>query len=73
VCQDVCPWNVKFASATNDPGLAPRPGLARPEIEELGAIEDAEFAQRYGDTALARAGAAGLRRNVAALRERKRQ
>jgi len=30
VCQDVCPWNVRFATPTTDPELAPRPELSAP-------------------------------------------
>lgn len=70
VCQDVCPWNVRFAAPTADPALAPRADLAEPDVALLAAGDDAAFAQRFGDTPLSRAGAAGMRRNVAALTER---
>lgn len=67
VCQDVCPWNVKFAQPTSDTKLAPRPELSAPSLDELGSCDDAEFTSRFGDTPLARAGAGGMRRNVAAV------
>jgi epoxyqueuosine reductase len=67
VCQDVCPWNVKFAESTSDPGLAPRAELADPDLDALIACGDDEFASRFGDTPLARPGAAGMRRNAAAV------
>jgi epoxyqueuosine reductase len=66
VCQDVCPWNVKFAVPATDPALAPRPELRAPDLAALLAADEAEFHHRYADTPFARPGAAGMRRNVAA-------
>jgi epoxyqueuosine reductase len=70
VCQDVCPWNQRFAAPTTDASLAARAELAQPDPAVLGAGDAAEFARRFGDTPLARAGSAGMRRNVAAMRIR---
>jgi epoxyqueuosine reductase len=69
VCQDVCPWNVRFAAPTADAAFAPRAELANPEAARL-VLDDDAFARRFGDTPLARTGAGGMRRNVAAVRER---
>ena len=70
ICQDVCPWNVKFASPTDDTAFAPRDELARPDIDLLRAVDDADFNRRFEDTPLSRAGARGIRRNAAAIKER---
>ena len=67
VCQDVCPWNEKFAVPTRDAELAPDPAVAGAEPEELLGMDDATFAARYGDTPFARPGAGGMRRNAAAV------
>jgi len=67
VCQDVCPWNVRFASVTPDADLAPRPGLAAPDPMDLLDTPAQSFDERYGVTAFARAGPAGMRRNAAAV------
>ena len=69
VCQDVCPWNEKFAVPTEDPELASRPSVtaAAADPAELLAVDDAAFAARYGDTPFARPGRAGMRRNAAAV------
>ena len=67
VCQDVCPWNVTFAEPTSDPELAVRAAVAAPEPAELLAVAPEEFERRFGDTAFERPGAAGLRRNAAAV------
>src|SRR5438874_8839790 len=50
VCQDVCPWNVKFACASEDPDLAPRPDLAAPDLPALLEMDRDTFTRRYGDT-----------------------
>jgi epoxyqueuosine reductase len=69
VCQEVCPWNVKFARAADDPALESDAALARLDLRELIALPDAEFERRYGHTALGRAGAAGMRRNARLVAE----
>ncbi len=67
VCQDVCPWNVSFARATSDPGFAPRPEVARPDVHALATTDERDFARRYGGTPFTRPGYRGMRRNAAAL------
>src|SRR6266480_3970658 len=67
VCQDVCPWNEKFAVPARDAELAPDPAAVYADPEELLAMDDATFAARYGDTPFARPGAGGMRRNAAAV------
>jgi epoxyqueuosine reductase len=67
VCQDVCPWNVKFARPTRDAELACRPELAQPDLDTLLALEADAFEQRFGDTAFERPGAAGMGRNASAV------
>ena len=68
VCQDVCPWNVSFAQPTRDPGFAPRPEIAQPDIRELAQIDDDDFQRRYQGTPFTRPGYGGMRRNAAAVR-----
>ena len=68
ICQDVCPWNVSFAQATADEGFAPRPDVMAPDPEAMATMSDEAFARRYGDTPFSRPGAAGMRRNAAAVR-----
>jgi epoxyqueuosine reductase len=73
VCQDVCPWNVSFAQPTTDSGFTSRPDVMAPDPDALVSMNDAEFAQRYGDTPFSRPGLRGMRRNAAALRPRTRR
>jgi epoxyqueuosine reductase len=66
VCQDVCPWNERFARVpAADGALAPRAAEIAPDLAGLLALDDAGFAARFGDSAVARAGRRGLARNAA--------
>jgi epoxyqueuosine reductase len=71
VCQDVCPWNVKFARDVTEPALAPRAEIADVTREEWAAMDEAEWKRRTQGTAIRRAKWEGFRRNVrAALSKR---
>jgi epoxyqueuosine reductase len=68
VCQDVCPWNEKFARPAplgtsldfeGDRGLIP--------LDEIAGLTPAAFRERYGWTALERSGLEGLQRNARAV------
>jgi epoxyqueuosine reductase len=65
VCQDVCPWNVRFARPTTDPDFAPLPVV---DSEQWATIDAPAFDRRYGTTPFTRPGLAGMRRNAAAVR-----
>ena len=66
ICQDVCPWNVRFARTTSDATLAIRPETAHPDVRELLKMDSATFESRYADTAFERPGIEGMRRNAQA-------
>lgn len=67
ICQEVCPWNDKFARPTQDPRFSPRPELSHPPIGELAEIDEERFTSTYKDTAFERTRAEGLRRNAIAV------
>jgi len=64
ICQDVCPWNHKFATPAADPVLEQDQALADLELDEILRLSDADFENRYGWTAMERPGAGGMRRNA---------
>jgi epoxyqueuosine reductase len=63
VCQEVCPWN-RFAPKTTEPAFDPRPGLPRPELSELLAMDDGAFRRRFRGSPIQRAKRQGLQRNA---------
>ncbi len=69
ICQDVCPWNVKFARPTREPRFAAPAPDARPTLQALSSMSDATFDAVFGHTAMERAGARGLRRNALVVLE----
>ncbi len=64
VCQDVCPWNLKFASVGNDSSLKLNSSRAYEDLDYLCQIDDREFEERFGWTPLERPGPEGIRRNA---------
>ncbi len=74
VCQDVCPWNVRFARPLGEPVFAPRAAFgtgdgavkdARTLARELLAMSQAEFSAAFKGSPVKRAKRRGLARNAA--------
>jgi epoxyqueuosine reductase len=65
ICNDVCPWNQRFARPTSVAEFQPG-HLAGLEPASFESMTEAEFARRFGDTPLERAGLDGMRRNFRA-------
>ena len=63
VCNEVCPWNLRFAEQTSTDAFRPRHALDGAGPELFDAMDEEEFARRFGDTPLERAGLQGMRRN----------
>lgn len=66
VCNDVCPWNMRFAAATAAPEYQDRAAVASEDPAFFERLDEAEFTRRFADTPLERPGLAGMRRNWAA-------
>jgi epoxyqueuosine reductase len=66
ICNDVCPWNLRFAEPTTVSELRPRRPLAGVDEHYFEAMDDDEFRRRFADTPFERPGLAGMRRNVRA-------
>ncbi len=64
ICQQVCPWNQRFAAPQGDPAFAARPGRSQPDlIKELGLTLDG-FNRKFKGSPLKRARRRGYLRNV---------
>lgn len=66
ICQDVCPWNQRFARATDVPQFQPYPWNIAPTLRELATLSDEEWHRRFPASALRRIKPAMLRRNAKA-------
>jgi epoxyqueuosine reductase len=70
VCQDVCPWNVRFAKELREPAFVPRDvlrGDARAVARRILALDDENFRLELKDSPLKRAKRRGLARNAATV------
>jgi len=72
ICQDVCPWNVRFAAETRESRYLTRAASEWPTLKEIVAMTERAFDDAFGETALERAGRAGLARNAAIVLENSR-
>ncbi len=63
ICQDVCPWNVKFSEQTNEPGFLLN--LTKEiKFDEIKKMSNSLFKKRFAASPLARARLKGLKRNA---------
>jgi len=71
ICQDVCPWNVSFATELREPAFVAREGLdsadARATARALLAMSVTEFQQQFKGSPMKRAKRRGLARNAAVV------
>ncbi len=71
ICQEVCPWNVKFAEALKVPEFAPRDFLAGKDApmlaREILAMTQGEFSAAFKGSPMKRAKLRGLKRNAAVM------
>jgi epoxyqueuosine reductase len=64
VCQDVCPWNVKYGKPANDSLLQLDAGRSEEALVRLIEVSPEQYHRRFGKTPLARPGIEGLQRNA---------
>lgn len=67
ICQDVCPWNQRFAQPTTLPDFAPYPGNISPKVADLAQMSEVAFEQQFPASALRRLKVRRLRRNAQAI------
>ena len=69
--QDVCPWNVRFATELKEPAFAPREALGGPDARtlarELLGMTQEEFSHAFKGSPMKRAKLRGLKRNAAVV------
>lgn len=66
ICQDVCPWNIKFSAETQNIDFTPKnKNLSFKEITEM---DDEEFKKRFADSPIKRTKLKGLKRNAGFLK-----
>ena len=66
ICQDVCPWNQRFAQETDIADFQPYPENVKPKLTELANISEQEWDRRFRASALRRIKPNMFRRNACA-------
>jgi epoxyqueuosine reductase len=66
ICQDVCPWNQRFAQVTAIEEFQPYPQNVNPQLADLAAISDQQWDKDFIGSALRRIKPDRLRRNAQA-------
>ena len=66
ICQDVCPWNQRFAKETDIQDFQPYPENVKPKLKELANISETAWDYRFRASALRRIKPQMLRRNACA-------
>lgn len=68
ICQDVCPWNVRFAQELHEPAFAARDVIGRKDAvalsSDLLAMSPTEYSAVFNGSAMKRAKREGLQRNA---------
>lgn len=64
ICQDVCPWNIKFAETSAVQGFQPREKNMNRNLEEWAKLSEEEFKDRFKKSPVKRAKFSGLIRNI---------
>jgi epoxyqueuosine reductase len=65
ICQEVCPWNHRFARPTTDPAYQPGPWTDGPSLLDLLSLSQEEFAAAFSGSPVKRTKRGGLLRNAA--------
>ena len=72
ICQDVCPWNIKFQKPTDEPDFAPNEENLNLNAELFHLMTEDEFSKRFAKSPVKRAKLGGMKRNVDAAAAKKR-
>jgi len=65
ICQEVCPWNQKFADTAPEPAYRAGPETDGPSLIRLMGLSDEEFSSQFSGRPVKRAKRRGFLRNVA--------
>jgi len=64
LCQQVCPWNQRFASQSGDPAFEPRPDVPNPDLIEELSLSPEAFNRKFKGSPIKRSKRRGYLRNV---------
>ncbi len=69
ICQEVCPWNIKFSQNSKEEAFQPRTNLKERTLTEWSQLSEEEFKTLFKDSAIKRTKYKGLKRNIDLVRK----
>jgi epoxyqueuosine reductase len=69
ICQDVCPWNIKFSQLSAEPGFYDRENKRELPLYKIIEMTQEEFSELFRNSPVKRTKLKGLKRNAAFLKE----
>ena len=67
ICQEVCPWNIKFSQLSTENSFQPRENLQERPISQWKKLTEEDFRILFKKSAVKRTKFVGLKRNIALL------
>ncbi|MCS7077453.1 MAG: tRNA epoxyqueuosine(34) reductase QueG [Bacteroidia bacterium] len=64
VCQDVCPWNIKFSTPTDEPYFTPLPEVSEYQLKDWLLLDEKTFKKIFKQSAISRPKYKGMMRNA---------
>lgn len=64
ICQEVCPWNIKFSQQSSEASFQPRANLNERTIEEWSQLSEEAYRTLFKKSAVKRTKYNGLKRNI---------
>ena len=64
ICQEVCPWNIKFSQDSQETSFQPRTNLKGRTLTEWSQLLEEEFRSLFKDSTVKRTKYEGLKRNI---------
>ena len=69
ICQEVCPWNIKFKQISDEESFKPRNNLLERNLDEWSQLDTEEFRSLFKNSAVKRTKYEGLKRNIDLVRK----
>ena len=70
ICQEVCPWNIKFQQITEEKTFFPRGDIQERKLKDWENITEQDFKDQFKDSAIKRTKYKGLKRNILASKNK---
>ena len=71
ICQQVCPWNIKFSKPSDETSFQARENLQTKSLDEWNQLTENKFRLLFKNSAVKRAKFVGLKRNIDLVKKQK--